>query len=72
MLNEKQATFSRSHLTRAISEALPAHLDLDPADVPELLDALTDRALAQVVRLNPEEADETLPAYLRRADGCSM
>ena len=71
-LNDKEGKWSRSHLTRAISEALPAHLGIDPEDVPELVDGLTDIALGQVVWLNPHEADANLPSYLRRADGSSM
>jgi len=71
-LNDKAGKWSRSHLTRAISEALPAHLGIDPEDIPELVDGLTDIALGQVVWLNPHEADANLPSYLRRADGSSM
>ncbi|MQA13476.1 MAG: relaxase domain-containing protein [Pseudonocardiaceae bacterium] len=68
-LNDKRATWSRSHLTRAVSEALPAHLDIDPQQVPELLDGLTDTALRQVVWLNPQDAADNPPQYLQRADG---
>ena len=67
----KQA-WTRWDLARYVADALPGNLGIGPEQVPELIDGLTDAALAYAVRLNPEEPDETLPAYLRRADGSSV
>ena len=65
-------SWTRSDLTRQISDALPGHLDPDPPRVRELLDGLTDVALADAVRLTPEELTDGLPAHLRRADNSSL
>jgi len=67
----KQA-WTRWDLTRYLTDALPGNLGIGPEQVPELLDALTDTALAYAVRLNPETPDASVPAYLRRADGSSV
>ncbi len=62
-------SWSRWDLARYVTDALPANLGIDPADVPDLVAGLTDKALQRAVRLNPETPDETVPAHLRRADG---
>ncbi|MFP5394443.1 MAG: hypothetical protein ACLGI6_23480, partial [Gammaproteobacteria bacterium] len=59
-LGESRASWSRSDCTRAISDALPAHLDVPPADVRELLEGLTDRALAHAVRLDVAEGADVV------------
>ncbi len=67
----KQA-WNRWDLTRYVTDALPANLGIGPDAVPEFVDALTDKAIEHAVRLNPVEPDDSLPAYLRRADGSSV
>ncbi|WP_308190958.1 MobF family relaxase [Pseudonocardia terrae] len=69
---ERRQSWSRSDLTRAISDALPGHLHLDPTQVRELLDGLTDIAIDRAVRLNVEEETAGLPQELVRADGRSV
>ncbi len=66
-----RASASESHMTRAISDQLPANLDIAPEQVPELLDGLTQRALARGQRLTPAEDTTDLPADYIRADGSS-
>jgi conjugative relaxase-like TrwC/TraI family protein len=76
-LQGKRSTFTRSDLTRAISEQLPASVGvMDPADAAELLPALADRAIvgeAGMVVAALEAPDWLpVPASLRRADGTSV
>lgn len=68
---ERRQSWSRSDLTRAISDALPGHLHLDPTRVRELLDGLADTAIERAVRLNVEEETAGLPPELVGADGRS-
>lgn len=63
------ATWSRSDLMRAVSDALPGHLALDPDEVRPLLEQLTDRALGQAVRITPEADLSVRPAEFLLADG---
>ncbi|MFC5946844.1 MobF family relaxase [Pseudonocardia lutea] len=70
---ERRQSWTRSDLTRAISDALPAGLALDPADIRTLLDQLTDHALDRAVRLSaPDEDTAAMPAELTLADGRSV
>ncbi|WP_433504824.1 MobF family relaxase [Pseudonocardia halophobica] len=70
---DRRQSWTRSDLTRAISDALPAGLDLDPGVIRVLLDQLTDQALDRAVRLSaPDEDSDHLPAELRLADGRSV
>jgi ribosomal protein S18 acetylase RimI-like enzyme len=76
-LADVQATrsaWTRSDLTRAISNALPDRLgDLDGADIRELLDGLTEQALELVVQLDaPRPAEAALPEELRLDNGRSV
>ena len=64
-------TWSRSDLLRAVSNALPGHLDIDPQRVGELLDGLTDAALDTARPTTREESTHNLPADLRLDDGRS-
>lgn len=68
-----KAAWTRSDLTRAISNALPDRLgDLDGTDIAELLDGLTEQALELAVQLDaPRPADDVLPEELRLNDGRS-
>ena len=68
---QTKKSWSRSDLTRHISDALPGHLGLDPEEIPALLDGLTDEALAEVVATKPEEPTEHLPPEVLLADGRS-
>ena len=76
-LQARQSTWTRSDLTRAIGEALPANLPaLDPADAAAFLPGLAERAIRgdagqTVVALEAPELF-TIPASLRRADGESV
>lgn len=64
-------TWAAAELTREISDALPANLDIGPDDVRELLLGLTDAAVAQAVRISAVEDTRNLPAEFRLADGSS-
>jgi len=68
---QTKKSWSRSDLTRHISDALPGHVGLDPERIPQLLDGLTDEALAEVVATKPEEPTEHLPPEVLLADGRS-
>lgn len=69
---ERKASWTRSDLTRAISDCLPANLGIPSAQVPALLGGLADEALGHAVRLSHAEATADLPAHLLRADGSSQ
>jgi hypothetical protein len=71
-LGDARASWSASDCLRAISDALPGHLDVAPQDVRALLEGLTERAVARAVRLDVPESTDGLPEELRRADGASM
>ncbi|MDT0348133.1 MobF family relaxase [Pseudonocardia charpentierae] len=71
-LGESRASWSRSDCVRALSDALPGHLGLDPHQVLPLLNGLTDRFLGSAVRLDTPESAEGLPGHLLRADGESV
>jgi AAA domain len=68
-LTAQGSSWSRSDLTAALDAALPGHLGIDPTEVRELLERLTDKAMTQhVQRLSPVESTEGLdPAMLRKA-----
>jgi len=70
-VGDARQSWSRHDVLRYLSEALPGHLDLDPHEVRELLEALADRALKEVVLLGGAEPTEGLPAHLVLADGRS-
>jgi hypothetical protein len=55
----------------AISNALPARLGVEPDEVRELLERLTDLALAEAIPTKPEEDAADLPREFRLADGRS-
>ena len=69
---EDRASASESEVMKAISDQLPANLDLAPEAVPDLLGGLTERALAHGDRLTPEEDTTDLPAADIRRDGRSV
>lgn len=66
-----KATWSRSDLTRAISDELPGRLGLGPDEIWPLLDGLTDVALESAVLVSIEEPVADAPAELVLADGRS-
>jgi hypothetical protein len=70
-LSESHSSWTRSDLTRSISDALPGHLALPPDQMRTLLEALTDTALEYAVRLTPQPEMANLPAELHLADGRS-
>jgi conjugative relaxase-like TrwC/TraI family protein len=68
----RKASWRKADLARAVNDALPDYLGgLPGADVAELIDGLTDQAIAKYgVPLTPEgPAAESLPADLLLADG---
>ncbi len=68
---EDRASSSESDVMKAISDALPGNLGVDPGQVPALLIGLTERALARGERLTPAEDTTNLPAADIRRDGHS-
>ncbi|WP_337826250.1 MobF family relaxase [Pseudonocardia sp. UM4_GMWB1] len=71
-VGDARQTWTRSDLTRAISDALPAHLDLAPGRVRVLLDGLTDAALDSAVEVTAGEDTTGLTPDLLRGDGRSV
>ncbi|WP_226353757.1 MobF family relaxase [Pseudonocardia sp. ICBG601] len=71
-LGDKRTSWSRSDLVRAVSDALPGHLDVDPARIRALLDGLADAAEPNAVKLTRDEPTEGLPDELLREDGSSQ
>lgn len=61
-------TWTRPRLIRALSDALPAELGLEPEKIAPLLEQLADQALGEGVRVDPEQPAD-LPDNLRLADG---
>ncbi|WP_433291537.1 MobF family relaxase [Pseudonocardia sp. CA-142604] len=71
-LTTQGSSWSRSDLTAALDAALPGHLGIDPTEVRELLERLTDKAMAQQVqRLSPVESTEGLDSAMLRKGGQS-
>jgi len=70
-VGQTKQSWTRSDLTRAVSDQLPGHLGTRPEHVRDLLDGLTDTALGHAVRHTPEPDTSNLPAALRLADGRS-
>jgi conjugative relaxase-like TrwC/TraI family protein len=68
---EKRPTWTRGDLMRAVSDVLPANLGLPPEKMRPLLESLADKALADVVRVTPEERTEDLPASMLLQNGRS-
>jgi len=71
----KKASWRRADLARAIDDALPDYLGgLNGADVAELIDGLTEQAIAKyAVPMSPDgPAADSLPDDLRLADGRSV
>jgi hypothetical protein len=66
---ETKQTWTRSDLTRAISNALPGVLGLDPDRIPELLGRLTDQALQSAVVVTPPSDMANHPAEFRLRGG---
>ena len=71
-LGDSRSAWSFSDCVRAISDALPGHIDVDPTDVRRLVVGLAEQALSGAVRLDVAESINGLPAHLRRADGASV
>jgi AAA domain len=70
-LADARQSWTRSDLTRSISDALPGHLALPSEEMRSLLEALTDAALEYAVRLTPQSETANLPTELHLADGRS-
>ena len=66
---ETRQHYNRADLFKAISDALPGHLGVEPDEVLPLIDGLTDAALERVQHLTPVEATADLPAELLLANG---
>lgn len=69
--NSKQS-WTRSDLTRAVSDALPAHLGIGPQHVGPLLESLTDKAETHARTLNDPAGPSGLEERYYRADGSSV
>jgi conjugative relaxase-like TrwC/TraI family protein len=69
---EVKQAWTRPDLLRAVSDALPGHLLIDPDQALPLLEGLTDLALVRAVQLNPDTDTTNLPAQLQLADGRSV
>jgi hypothetical protein len=72
-LQSRQAAFSRSELTREISDTLPANLGItEGAEIAALLNYLTDRALELATPLDvAKPGDVAVAEQFRLADGTS-
>ena len=68
----EEATWTRSFLMRAVSDALPGHLGIPADEVRPLLEQLTDQALEQAVRITPEADLSDRPAEYRLDDGSDV
>ena len=69
---ENGAHWSRSDLIRAVSDELPAHLGIEPAQVRELLTGVSDDALTRAVRHRDPTDTSEFPAELRLTNGSSV
>lgn len=67
-----RATWTRSDLTRAISDVLPGRLNLQPERVPAFLECLTDAALAEAVVTVGTEPTAHLTEEFLLANGGSV
>ncbi|MGD9525311.1 MobF family relaxase [Pseudonocardia sp.] len=61
-VSESNQAWSRSALMRAISDALPGNLRIDPEQVAPLLESLTDAALARAVPVTAADDTTNLPS----------
>lgn len=59
---ERDSTWTRADLMRAVSDALPGHLGVAPEQVRPVLESLTDAALEQAVRITPDADLSIRPA----------
>jgi hypothetical protein len=71
-VGERRQHYSRSDTLRAVSDALPGHLDIPPSEVRPLLEGLTDAALDLAERLTPEPDITDAPGELLLANGRSV
>lgn len=69
---EDHQSWTRTELIGKLSDALPGGLGIPAREVRPLLEGLADIALAEAVRLSPEQDTGDLPAALRRSDGSSV
>jgi conjugative relaxase-like TrwC/TraI family protein len=68
---ETKQAWTRSALMRAVNDALPGNLRVQPEQVRPLLEQLTDEALAHAVRVRDEEDTANLPASELLSNGRS-
>lgn len=72
LVAQRNQSWSRSNLLRAVSDVLPANLAVAPADVPEFFEGLADKAEALAQHLNPQAGPAGLEDRYYRADGASV
>jgi len=70
-VSESKQAWTRPALMRAISDALPGNLRIDPDQVVPLLESLTDAALARAVAVTAPDDITNLPASELLANGQS-
>jgi ATP-dependent exoDNAse (exonuclease V) alpha subunit len=68
---ETKQAWSRSALVRAVSDALPGNLRLEPSDVRPLLEGLADTALDEAIPVTAAAETTNLPFSERLANGRS-
>ena len=61
LLEDRQGNWGYAQAMKAVSDALPGHLDLDPDEVLPLLEGLTAELIERVARLGEDEDTGDLP-----------
>jgi hypothetical protein len=72
LVAQRNQSWSRSNLLRAVSDVLPANLAVAPKDIPELFEGLADKAEALARHLNPQAGPASLESKYYRTDGSSV
>jgi hypothetical protein len=72
LVAERGQSWTRSNLLRAVSDAAPANLALEPGQVRGFLEEMADKAQAEAEVLTPREGPQGLEAKYYRADGTSV
>lgn len=72
LVAERNQSWTRSNLIRAVSDVLPANLAITAAQVSDLLNGLADKAEILAQHLNPQSGPLGLEAKYYRADGTSV
>src|SRR4051812_36728103 len=71
-MEDTRQSWTRSNLMTAVARALPGHLGIEPEQLDQLLEGLTDQAQALVQHLNPRTGPQGLDKSYYRADGESQ